>query len=111
MSWIANTPEPPYYAVIFTSTRADDDGAEYGSTAARMVELAAEQPGFLGIESVRAGLAGITVSYWRSEADIAHWRDDAEHRIARERGRSGWYTEFRLRVVKVEREYGFQNDR
>ncbi|KAA3629381.1 MAG: antibiotic biosynthesis monooxygenase [Proteobacteria bacterium] len=108
MNWIANTPEPPYYAVIFTSTRVPDDGKAYDAAAQRMVELAAQQPGFLGIESVRSGREGITVSYWRSEADIARWRDHAEHRIARERGRSEWYAEFRLRVVKVEREYRYE---
>lgn len=107
MSWIAATPEPPYYAVIFTTTRIPDDGRDYAATALLMEELAATQPGFLGIESVRNGPQGITVSYWRSEQDIARWRDNAEHRLARERGRAEWYAEYRLRVVKVEREYGF----
>lgn len=109
MNWIANTPEPPYYAVVFTSTRVLDDGAEYDATAARMVELAAQQPGFLGVESVRSGLQGITVSYWRSEEDIVRWRDHLEHRIAREQGRRKWYAAFCLRVVKVERAYAFES--
>ena len=102
----ASTPRPPYYAVIFTSLRHDaDDG--YGATADRMVELAAMQPGYLGIETVRgADGLGITVSYWESEAHIAAWRRDAEHAIARERGRTGWYEHYELRVAKVERAYG-----
>lgn len=107
MSWIADTPQPPYFAVIFTSRREPDDGREYGITAERMVELAAQQPGFLGVESVRSGAEGITVSYWRSLEDVARWREHAEHRVARERGRAEWYAEFRVRVVRVEREYGF----
>jgi hypothetical protein len=49
---LANTPEPPYYAVIFTSQRTDDDRG-YGAMAERMVTRASEQPGFLGVETVR----------------------------------------------------------
>jgi heme-degrading monooxygenase HmoA len=102
----ASTPAPPYYAVVFTSRRqGDDDG--YGAMAQRMQELAAQQPGYLGVESARgADGLGITVSYWASEADILAWRRNAEHTLARERGRSGWYSHFELRVAKVERAYG-----
>ena len=101
---IAGTPKPPYYAVIFTSLRTDVDTG-YDAMAARMLELAAEQPGFPGIESARAGL-GITVSYWESEAAIAAWKRNAEHLVAQERGRSEWYSAYRTRVCRVEREYG-----
>ena len=100
----AATPRPPYYAVIFTSQRADGDRG-YGEMAERMVELASKQPGFLGVESAREGL-GITVSYWESEAAIAAWKQQAEHRVAQERGRSDWYAAYRTRVCRVEREYG-----
>lgn len=61
MTQIAQTPEPPYYAVIFTSLRAEGDQG-YGAMAGRMLALAAMQPGFLGVESARDGV-GITVSY------------------------------------------------
>ncbi len=101
---LARTPEPPYYAVIFTSVRTPGDQG-YGETADRMMELAVQQPGFLGVESVRdpqTGL-GITVSYWKDEASIAAWRAHGEHRHARERGRSTWYSDFELRVARVER--------
>ena len=101
---LAQTPEPPYYAVIFTSLRTPGDQG-YGETADRMMELAVQQPGFLGVESVRdpqTGL-GITVSYWKDEASIAAWRAHGEHREARERGRSTWYSDFELRVARVER--------
>ena len=102
----AQTPEPPYYAVIFASRRRDGDHG-YGATADRMVELAAQQPGYLGIETCRdAEGFGITVSYWRSEEDIRAWKRNAEHAVARERGRTGWYEHYELRVAKVERAYG-----
>jgi heme-degrading monooxygenase HmoA len=106
-AWIAATPEPPYYAVIFTNTRTAEDDEGYGAMAERMVELAADQPGFLGVESVRNGRPGITVSYWRSPEDIAIWRAHAEHRVAQEMGRSNWYAAYSLRVARVERERRF----
>jgi len=100
----ANTPAPPYYAVIFTSLRtAGDDG--YGAMAERMVELAAQQPGFLGVESARDGL-GITVSYWADLESIAAWKQNAEHLVAQHLGRERWYADFRTRIARVERDYG-----
>lgn len=103
-SAFAVTPTPPYYAVIFASQRSELDESGYTAMANRMVELAAQQPGYLGVESVRgADGFGITVSYWASEADIAAWRHHAEHRVAQERGRSDWYEHFELRVARVDR--------
>ncbi|MEO6276357.1 antibiotic biosynthesis monooxygenase [Roseateles sp.] len=101
-------PEPPYYAVIFTSQRTAVDGG-YGDMADHMAALAAEQPGYLGVESTRGedGL-GITVSYWRSTDDIAAWRRNAEHKVARDTGRSDWYAHYTLRIAKVERAYAWQ---
>ncbi|KFN51362.1 antibiotic biosynthesis monooxygenase family protein [Arenimonas composti] len=107
---LARTPAPPYYAVIFTSRRTADDAEGYAATADRMVELAAQQPGFLGVESVRdADGLGITVSYWESEDAIAAWRRHAEHTAARDDGRARWYAGFELRVARVERAYGREN--
>lgn len=103
---LARTPEPPYYAVIFTSLRTDvADG--YGDTADRMVELAYVQPGFLGVESARQ-LVGITVSYWASLDAIRHWKQDTEHRLAQQMGRGKWYESYKVRICKVERDYGFE---
>jgi heme-degrading monooxygenase HmoA len=103
---IAATPEPPYWAVIFTSLRTDvDDG--YGVTAARMVELAALQPGFLGVETAREGL-GITVAYWKDLDSIAAWKRNTEHALAQRKGREAWYRQYRVRICRVEREYGFE---
>jgi heme-degrading monooxygenase HmoA len=102
----AQTPPPPYYAVIFTSRRTESDQG-YGSMADRMIELAAEQSGFLGVESARGpGGFDITVSYWESTQAIANWKANAEHRIAQETGKQVWYADYQLRVAKVERAYG-----
>ncbi len=101
----AKTPKPPYYAVIFSSQRTEGDNG-YAKMAGRMVELAARQPGFLGVESVRgADGFGITVSYWASVEAIAHWKADVEHLAAQEMGRRAWYAHYELRVAKVERAY------
>ena len=111
MSKPAKTPEPPYYAVIFTSTRTEVDEG-YGAMADKMVEMASQQPGFLGVESARdADGLGITVSYWESEEAIANWRKNAEHRIAQGQGRGKWYAEFVTRVAKVERTNVFTRTR
>jgi len=102
----ARLPEPPYYAVIFSSRRSQADDAAYQDTAARMGELALEQSGFLGIESARgSGGFGITVSYWSSLQSIAAWRAQAEHRIAQETGKARWYEHYEIRIARVERAY------
>ena len=101
---IATTPAPPYYAVIFTSVRSEVE-AGYEAMAERMVELAAQQPGFLGVESARQEV-GITVSYWRDLESIAAWKRHAEHQVAQQRGKSEWYRAYKTRICKVEREYG-----
>lgn len=99
----ANTPKPPYYAVIFTSQLSDDSDG-YGDTADRMVALAQGQEGFLGIESAREEL-GITVSYWADLQAIKNWKQNVEHSHAREVGRRQWYSDFRVRISLVERDY------
>lgn len=101
----AGTPEPPYCAVVFTSQRTEDD-AGYRRMAERMIEFAASQPGFLGVESVQdTDGFGITVSYWSSEEAIANWKAHAEHRVAQELGRRTWYAHYALRVARLERAY------
>jgi len=101
---IAKTPAPPYYAVIFTSIRTETDN-KYEETAQRMVELAAGQQGFLGVESARDGL-GITVSYWESLESIRRWKMVGEHVQAQQQGRKEWYAAYKTRICLVERDYG-----
>lgn len=105
MAVLATTPQPPYYAVVFSSLLSQADG-EYQDAADRMLELAKQQDGFLGVDSVRETQLGVTVSYWRDLDAIQKWKEHAEHRLVRERGRKEWYSAFRLRICRVEREYG-----
>jgi heme-degrading monooxygenase HmoA len=100
----ATTPKPPYYAVIFTSIRTDADNG-YAETAKHIADLAKQQDGFLGMESARQEL-GITVSYWSSPEAIKAWKVNVDHQLAQSRAKD-WYAAFRVRVCRVEREYGF----
>jgi heme-degrading monooxygenase HmoA len=103
------TPEPPYYAVVFTSLRTAEDPEGYARAAAEMERLAARQPGYLGIESTRSPEgAGITVSYWKSIDAIRSWKNVAEHRVVQQAGREVWYLCYRIRVSRVERDYGWE---
>lgn len=103
---IANTPEPPYYAVIFSSINTAD-AEDYSKMADLMVELASKEPGFLGIESARGDL-GITVSYWKDLTSIRHWKENTDHAVAQARGRKDWYQAYKTRIAKVERDYEFE---
>ena len=103
-SAIADTPAPPYYAVIFSSVRTDGDNG-YSEMAQKMATLAAAQPGYLGFESSREQV-GITVSYWRDREAIVAWKKNLEHLAAQQSGKEHWYKSYRVRVALVEREYG-----
>jgi heme-degrading monooxygenase HmoA len=109
MEFLARTPRPPYYAVIFTSQRTAVGDKAYTAMAERMVKLAADQPGFLGVESARDEHGqGITVSYWQTLEAIRSWGKQAEHRIAQRMGKSQWYEAFRLRICRVEHEESYE---
>ena len=103
-------PEPPYYAVIFTSQLRVTELREYDSTAQAMLSLARTMPGYLGYESAHESGFGVTVSYWDSLEAIAAWRDHEDHRRARENGRALWYARFDVRIARVERTYGWSFD-
>lgn len=99
----AQTPPPPYYAVIFTSVlTAETEG--YDAMALKMVELAKEQNGFLGYESSRTDI-GITVSYWDNLDAIKTWKENLDHKQAQNLGKEKWYQSYKIRIAKVERDY------
>ena len=106
---IAKTPEPPYWAVIFTSERTEGDNG-YGAMADAMEALATKQPGYLGIESARDPALGVTVSYWADLESIAAWKAVLAHTAAQARGREQWYAAYTVRVARVERAHGFERE-
>jgi len=104
---VINETNGSYYAVIFSSRRTEGDNG-YNGMAEAMEQLAARQPGFLGVESVRdASGAGITVSYWSSLEAIHNWKQNESHQIAQGKGKSDWYENYTVRICKVEKEYSF----
>ena len=103
---IAQTPPVPYYAVIFTSLRKEADEG-YTAMSDKMEELARQQPGYLGHESARSEV-GITVSYWSSIDAIKNWKANIDHQLAQKTGREKWYQHYKVRICKVERDYGFE---
>jgi len=101
----AKTPEPPYYAVVFTSQRTDGDNG-YGAMASAMFELALKQPGCLGAETARSADGfGITVAYFTDEDAIRAWKQNAQHLVAQRLGKERWYSHYELRIARVERAY------
>lgn len=92
----------PYYAVIFTSTLANDEG--YSEMAILMEKLAKQQDGFIGIDSAREEV-GITVSYWRDLNSIKIWKENVAHLQAQKLGKEKWYKSYSVRIARVEREY------
>jgi heme-degrading monooxygenase HmoA len=104
---LARTPEPPYWAVIFSARRNRRPGDQFDETDQRMMALAARQPGYLGVETAAMEI-GITVSYWADEESIAAWKRNADHAFAQYEGRTRWYAAFELRIARVERAYGFE---
>ncbi len=95
----------PYYAVIFTSVQTENiDG--YSEMAELMETLAKQQSGFIGIESARNEI-GITVSYWQNLESIKKWKANLDHLSAQRKGREQWYSYYKVRICKIEREYEF----
>lgn len=105
---IATTPKPPYYAVIFTSVKSENNEG-YSEMSNLMMKLATEQDGFLGIETTQDNI-GITISYWRDLESIRKWKENEQHTIARNKGKSLWYKNFTTRIALVEKEYSFNKD-
>ncbi len=103
---IAKTPKPPYYAVIFSNIRTKGDHG-YSDMGAKMLKMASEQPGYLGVESAKEEL-GITVSYWKDLDSIKKWKANIDHKVAQEKGKSVWYQSFKTRIAKIERDYEFE---
>lgn len=97
--------ESSYYAVIFTSQQTENIEG-YDEMAQTMENLAKQQPGYIGIESAKSQI-GITVSYWKNLEAIKNWKANLDHQMAQKLGRKEWYTWYKVRICKVEREYEF----
>ena len=102
---IAKTPETPYYAVIFTAI-PNKVRVGYNEMAKEMIKLSHKQDGFLGYESGKEELE-ITVSYWKDLDSIKNWKNNLAHKNAQEKGKDFWYSSYKVRIAKVEKDYEF----
>ena len=106
-----NTWPDRYFAAIFTTQRSQSGDDIYEIMTSRMVALAQQQQGFLGLESVRGddGI-GITVSYWTDHEAIQNWGRQAEHVSVQAMGRQEFYQWYRIRIAEVFTERSFMSD-
>lgn len=104
---IALTPEPPYYAVIFSSY-LKNNLYDYEETFEKLMQIAGEIDGFIGMESVRNDF-GISISYWKDKSSIEEWKENFEHIIAKKRGKQEWYKNYSLKIARVEYEKNFKS--
>ena len=96
-------------SVLFVTQRTQLDAEGYAKAAVMMDELAAQQDGYIGMDSVRgADGLGITVSYWANEASAKAWRDQPEHAAMRDAGRNRWYSDYSLHVAQVTHSYDWK---
>lgn len=98
------TPAPPYVAVIITTVHTGDDLPGYRAMSEEMYALVANQPGYLGEEAAHDWVS-LSVPYWRDQASAEGWKRGAAHRAAQRRARERWYSDYRVRVATVERDY------
>lgn len=104
---MGNNHENPRYAVIFTSQLANSD-AGYERLGNMILSAVQRQKGFMGADSVRDAFGrGITVSYWDCLESIKTWKRDALHQGVQERGREAWYSEYSIRICKIEEDRSF----
>lgn len=73
---------------------------------ALMNELALRHEGFLGMENASSEI-GISVSYWSSLEALKRWKDNLDHQKAQIEGQKRWYSQYKVRIAKVERDYDF----
>ena len=92
---------------IFRSVRTDHSTAEYEEWSNRMDQLVATMPGYIGHVGFRddASRKGVTISYFRSMAELVAWKQVPEHLEAQARGRAAFYTEYEIEVAEIVRHH------
>jgi heme-degrading monooxygenase HmoA len=100
-------------AVIFEVWIEPKRQQDYLAIAARLKPELEKMDGFIAIErfqSLSDKRKLLSLSLWRDEDAVCAWRNHAEHRQAQRAGRESIFSDYRLRVVSVLRDYGM-NDR
>ena len=101
-------------AVIFEVTPAPGRKQEYLDLAAALRPELEKIDGFISIErfsSLTKPGKILSLSFWRDEDAIKRWREHMDHRRAQAKGRGGVFSDYRLRVAAIVRDYGmFERD-
>ena len=99
-------------AVIFEAMPAPGRQQEYLDLAAGLRPQLEKMDGFISIERF-ASLTNegkiLSLSFWRDEDAIRRWRSVEAHRAAQAKGRGGVFSDYRLRVASVIRDYGMSD--
>ncbi|HET7696618.1 MAG TPA: antibiotic biosynthesis monooxygenase [Vicinamibacterales bacterium] len=96
-------------AVIFEVEMPDGHRPEYLSLAADLASDLARVEGFISIErfeSITRPGKLLSLSFWQDEDAVRRWRGLESHRAAQRRGREHVFSDYRLRVATVVRDYG-----
>lgn len=103
---LIETPVPPYYTVIFSSIRTEVEEG-YTELNDELWLDAQKLDGFIGADSVRKDDGeGITTLYFKDMETIHQWAKYQKHIRAKELGKEKWYKDYKVRIGKIEREYG-----
>jgi heme-degrading monooxygenase HmoA len=95
-------------AVIFEFTAAEGRFPDYKALAEGLSDEVRKVDGFLSIErfqSISDPKRFVSLSFWRDEEAVRKWRNLQKHREAQAKGRGGIFSEYRLRVCTVLRDY------
>ncbi len=96
-------------AIIFEVIPAEGRKAEYLDIAATMRPMVEEVEGFLSVERFQSLTNPdklLSISFFEDEAAVDRWRRLHAHRGAQKRGREGVFSDYRLKVCHVMRDYG-----
>lgn len=98
-------------AVIFEVWPADGRKDDYLAIAASLRSELERIDGFISVErfeSLSEPGKLLSLSFWRDEEAVANWRRTEAHRLAQGQGRAGIFSDYRLRVAGVNRDYGMR---
>jgi len=106
MTFVKTLPKNHFYAVIFSSTKSENL-AGYEEMDKITMDLASQQPGYLGYESVNNNDKSIFISYWENKESIENWRQNAIHKMAKQQAQQ-WYKRYLSQICLVESSYLFE---
>lgn len=97
------------HVVIFEVEPREGRKDDYFALAAALKAELEKIDGFLSVErfqSLADPAKFLSLSFWRDEAALVSWREQAGHRVAQEQGRAEIFRDYRIRVAAVQRDYG-----